>query len=202
MIIDSYQLLKKFLSEKKENKPTLLLHSCCAPCSSYVLEFLKEAFNITVYFYNPNIYPEEEYQKRLDEFKKLGNYKMIADNYEPQTYYQAIKGLEDISEGGARCFACYEIRLAKAAKLAKEKHFDYFTTTLSISPYKNSRKINEIGQMLANKYGVKFLYSDFKKEDGYKKSIILSKELGLYRQHYCGCIYSLQEQMARQNGNS
>jgi len=196
MIIDSYPLLKKFIKQKRESKPTLLLHSCCAPCSSYVLEFLQETFDITIYFYNPSIYPKSEYDKRLAEFSKLGDFKIVEGAYEPKEFNKLIQGLEKIPEGGLRCFKCYKQRLEKAAVLAAEKNFDYFTTTLSISPYKNSDKINEIGQSLATKYNTKFLYSNFKKKDGYKKSIQISNDLNLYRQQYCGCYYSLEERKA------
>jgi predicted adenine nucleotide alpha hydrolase (AANH) superfamily ATPase len=192
MVIDSYDLFKQFINEKRDIKPTLLLHCCCAPCSSYVLELLKDVFDITIYYYNPNIYPLEEYDERLKEFEKLGNFKIIKADFEPQDFYQAVKGLESIPEGGERCFACYNFRLQNAAIVAKERAFDYFSTTLSISPYKNSYKINEIGQKLADQYGVKFLYSNFKKNEGYKRSIEICKNLEIYRQDYCGCIFSWQ----------
>ena len=195
MIIDTYEAFIKFLNEEHAEKPKLLLHACCAPCSSYVLELLKNAFDITVYFYNPNISSEEEYDKRYAEFQKLGNYKVIKPKYNAKSFIDVVRGMEDIPEGGKRCWFCYEERLENTAIYAKEHHFDYFTTTLSISPYKNASKINEIGQSLANTYDIKFLYSNFKKDEGYKKSILLSKQFGLYRQDYCGCIFSYNERV-------
>lgn len=196
MKIDSYRKLRQFLSDEREQKPKLLLHSCCAPCSSYVLEYLQKAFAITILFHNPNIYPQTEYEKRLNEFTKL-NFPLIKEKYQPEEFAKAIKGLENIPEGGERCFACYALRLERTAQRAQEKGFDYFSTTLSISPYKNSDKINEIGFSYQNEYQVNFLFSNFKKNDGYKKSITLSKKLDLYRQNYCGCYYSLQERKQR-----
>lgn len=192
-MIDNYDLFVKFLQEKNEIKPSLLLHACCGPCASSVLELLKDAFAITIYFYNPNIHPEEEYIKRLNEFKKLGSYPLISAPYQTNDYDEAIKGMENLGERSERCFACYKLRLEQTAILAKQREFTYFTTTLSLSPYKDSDKINELGQKLAEVYDVKFLYSNFKKNDGYKRSIELSKALGLYRQNYCGCCYSYQE---------
>ena len=188
-----------------ENRiPHLLLHSCCAPCSSYVLEYLSRYFGITVLYYNPNIYPEEEYFKRVSEQKRLisemqtvNKVEFTEIGYHSERFYRAVKGLENIPEGGERCFACYRLRLEEAAKLAAEGGFDYFTTTLSISPLKNAAKINEIGEELAKKYGVKHLPSDFKKKGGYQRSIVLSREYGLYRQDYCGCVYSLAERDRR-----
>ncbi|KYH34957.1 hypothetical protein CLTEP_11210 [Clostridium tepidiprofundi DSM 19306] len=187
--------LKKIINEGKT--PYLLLHSCCAPCSSYVLEYLSEYFNITVYYYNPNIHPEKEYRKRVNEqenfikkFNTKNKVSFIEGEYKPQHFFNMAKGLEKVREGGERCFKCYEMRLRKAAELAKQRGFDYFTTTLSISPHKNAQKINEIGQELEKEYGIKFLYSDFKKKNGYKRSIELSKEYNLYRQDYCGCVFS------------
>lgn len=177
--------------------PTLLLHSCCAPCSSYVLEYLSEFFSITVLYYNPNIFPEEEYLYRIKEQQKLINnlpvknkINLIGTKYTPEDFYSKIKGHEKDEEGGERCFICYELRLREAAKYAKEGKFDYFTTTLSISPLKNADKLNEIGKKVADENGIKYLYSDFKKKNGYKRSTELSKEYGLYRQNYCGCVYS------------
>lgn len=180
--------------------PTLLIHSCCAPCSSYCLSYLSEYFSITLLYYNPNIYPEDEYFKRVEEQKRLINemqfrhpVSFIEGSFDPKEFYDAVKGLENIREGGERCFRCYELRLREAAEYAKKGGFDYFTTTLSISPLKNAQKINEIGEKLSEEYGVKHLPSDFKKKDGYKKSTLLSKEYGLYRQDYCGCIFSKKE---------
>ena len=184
----------------EENKvPKLLLHSCCAPCSSYVLEYLSEYFEITVFYYNPNIYPEGEYTTRLLEQQTLiqeMRFKhpvhFLAGNYDKDKFYETVKGMEDLKEGGKRCFKCYELRLREAAKKAAEGGFDYFTTTLSISPLKNANKLNEIGVKLEEEYGVKYLQSDFKKRNGYKRSIELSKEYGLYRQDYCGCEFSIR----------
>lgn len=180
-----------------ESHPKLLIHSCCAPCSSYVLEYLSSYFDITIFYYNPNIYPEDEYIRRVDEQKNLikamplkSSVKFIQGEYFPENFYETVKGYETEPEGGKRCFLCYGMRLKEAAKLAKEKGFDYFTTTLSISPHKNAEKLNEIGEQLAKEYGVSYLPSDFKKKNGYKRSIELSKEYNLYRQDYCGCIYS------------
>ena len=180
--------------------PTLLLHSCCAPCSSYVLEYLSQYFRITVFYYNPNIYPEEEYRMRVKEqqtfIQKLpAKYPVSFEEgrYDTERFYAIAKGLEQVPEGGERCFRCYELRLREAAELAKERNFDYFTTTLSISPLKNAEKLNEIGTRIAEELGVTYLQSDFKKKNGYKRSTELSKEYGMYRQDYCGCIYSYRE---------
>ena len=180
--------------------PRLLLHSCCAPCSSYVLEYLRQYFKITVFYYNPNISLEAEYQKRVTEQKRLidaynqldsgYSISVIEGDYEPEIFYAAAKGLEQCPEGGERCFACYELRLRKTAELAKELEQDYFTTTLTISPLKNAAKLNEIGESLAQQYQIPWLPSDFKKKNGYKRSIELSAEYDLYRQNYCGCVYS------------
>ena len=186
--------------EKSGETPTLFLHSCCAPCSSYVLEYLSEYFKITIFYYNPNIYPEEEYLKRVAEQKRLIS-QLPSKNkvdfeeigYDSSEFFNAVKGLENIPEGGERCFACYRLRLEKTAKLAAEKGFDYFTTTLSISPYKNAQKLNEISAELGEIYKVKALPADFKKKEGYKRSIELSAEYNLYRQNYCGCVFSQRE---------
>ena len=179
--------------------PSLLLHSCCAPCSSYTLEYLSQYFNITVYYYNPNISPAEEYERRVEEQKRLISelnpahpIKFIAGEYIPQDFYSITKGLEREPEGGARCFACYRLRLNHAAIIAAEQGFDYFTTTLSISPLKNADKINEIGQELAGIHAVRFLPSDFKKKGGYLRSVEMSREHNLYRQSFCGCVFSRQ----------
>lgn len=191
-------LIKKIKSEEKV--PRLLLHSCCAPCSSYVLEYLSNYFEITVLYYNPNIYPESEYTKRIWEQQKLIDelsvkhpVSFIAGPYDKELFYEMAQGLENVKEGGIRCFKCYELRLREAAKIAKEAEFDYFTTTLSISPLKNAQKLNEIGLKLAEEYKVSYLISDFKKKNGYKRSIELSKMYGLYRQDYCGCEFSMRE---------
>jgi predicted adenine nucleotide alpha hydrolase (AANH) superfamily ATPase len=185
--------------EKETRVPTLLLHSCCAPCSSYVLEYLSQYFRITLFYFNPNIYPEEEYQKRVIEQQQLitalkTNYPVtfLSGDYEPSHFYSFVKGLEQEPEGGSRCFKCYELRLTEAAEKAKAGGFDFFTTTLSISPLKNAEKINSIGEEIGTKYGVKHLPSDFKKKNGYVRSIELSKKYGLYRQDYCGCIFSFK----------
>lgn len=177
--------------------PKLLLHSCCAPCSSYVLEYLSNYFEITVLYYNPNIFPESEYTKRIWEQQKLideMNVKypisFMAGPYDKEKFYEMAKGLEEVKEGGVRCFGCYELRLRETARIAAQAGFDYFTTTLSISPLKNAEKLNEIGVKLAEEYGVFYLLSDFKKKNGYKRSIELSKQYGLYRQDYCGCEFS------------
>lgn len=186
--------------ERDGTVPTLLLHACCAPCSSYVLEYLASHFHITVFFYNPNISYRDEYDKRVRELQRLTDelpafypVKVIEGNYEPEKFYAAAKGLEDVPEGGERCFACYRLRLEESARTAKRLGFDYFTTTLSISPLKNAEKLNEIGAELADVYGVPYLFSDFKKKNGYKRSIELSHIYGLYRQDYCGCIFSKAE---------
>ena len=180
--------------------PSLLLHACCAPCSSYCLEYLSQFFRITVFFYNPNIYPEKEYAYRAGEIRRLikeseyvNEVSLIEGEFSPDEFYSAVKGLEGVKEGGERCFNCYELRLRKTAELCKNLGFDYFTTTLTISPLKNAEKINEIGERLAEEYGVKHLPSDFKKKNGYKRSIELSKEHNLYRQNYCGCVYSKRQ---------
>lgn len=187
------------LSTQGEN-PSLLLHCCCAPCSSYVLEYLAEHFAITAFYYNPNISPESEYQKRVEELERLlcltgrqTEIPLIAGEYHPDQFYATCKGLESLPEGGERCFACYSLRLRESAKQAAQRGCAYFTTTLSISPYKNAQKLNELGEQFAAEYGVKWLPSDFKKRGGYQRSILLSKEYGLYRQDYCGCSYSKLE---------
>ena len=183
--------------EKEKRVPTLLLHSCCAPCSSYVLEYLSRYFSITVFYYNPNISPREEYEKRVQEIRRLirempvGHpVAFLEGKYEPERFYQVTKGLESAPEGGERCFLCYRLRLSEAARAAAEGGFDYFTTTLSISPLKSAAVLNEIGQELAQIYRVPHLPSDFKKRNGYKRSIELSEEYHLYRQNYCGCVFS------------
>ena len=186
--------------EERGEVPKLLLHSCCAPCSSYVLEYLSDYFYITVLYYNPNIYPEDEYyhraaeQKRfIREFPTKYHVTFVEGNFEPERFYETVKGYENIREGGERCFRCYELRLREAAEYAKKLNCDYFTTTLSISPMKNAAKLNEIGGRLAEEYGIPYLYSDFKKRDGYKRSTVISAEYGMYRQDYCGCVFSKRE---------
>lgn len=179
--------------------PTLLLHSCCAPCSSYTLEYLSEYFRITVFYYNPNIYPEEEYHKRVQEQQQFIQrlpvkhpVSFLEGSYDTDRFYEMARGLEQVPEGGERCFKCYELRLRESARLAAEGGFDYFTTTLSISPLKNAEKLNEIGECLAGEYKVAYLPSDFKKRNGYKRSVELSQTYGMYRQNYCGCVFSLK----------
>lgn len=184
--------------------PRLLLHSCCAPCSSYVLEYLSNYFEITVYYYNPNIYPPREYQKRILEQQHLIGLMKTAHPvffrggvHCPEVFYQAVKGMEHLPEGSGRCRACFWLRLEAAAKLARAEGFDYFTTTLSISPHKNSGILLEIGKQLAEVYQVDYLPSDFKKKNGYKRSVEISAEYGMYRQDYCGCVYSLRDRILR-----
>ena len=178
----------------------LLLHSCCAPCSSYVLEYLSQYFEITLFYYNPNIGSAEEYDKRINELKSLisrVNYlhpvTLIEGKYEPEVFYETVRGLEQEPERGRRCYECYKLRLKKTAELAKELGTDYFTTTLSISPMKNADWLNSIGEELSDDYQISYLPSDFKKKGGYQRSIELSKEYGLYRQDYCGCVFSHKE---------
>lgn len=192
------QLIRK--PEPGEEAPTLLLHSCCAPCSSYVLEYLSAYFRITVLYYNPNIYPESEYHTRAEEQKRFiaalpTTYPVdfTEGAYIPEDFYRCARGMERLPEGGARCFACYRLRLEEAARAAKEKGCDYFASTLSISPLKNAEKLNEIGEQLARAYQVRWLPNDFKKKNGFQRSAELSREYGMYRQDYCGCVYSLRE---------
>ena len=194
----NYQLeldktLKKITAENI--RPKLLLHACCAPCSSYVLEYLTNYFDITVFFYNPNISPESEYLHRVSEIKRLisemcPSVKFIEGRYEPKKFYEMAKGLENEPERGARCVKCYRMRIEESAVIARQNNFDYFTTTLSISPQKDSHVLNSIGKEISEIYNVPYLYSDFKKKGGYKRSIELSAEFHLYRQNFCGCIYS------------
>lgn len=220
----NYDLLMKEEIDKilKSNKkPSLLLHSCCAPCSSYVLKLLQKYFNITVFFYNSNLYSSQEYLKREEEQRKLikilnaeakerfeaGKFedavfyeteiKVETTEFVPEEFYAFVKGYEKEFEGSPRCYLCYMLRLSKTGKVAKEKNYDYFCTTLTVSPYKNAHWINEVGKIISNKEKVKFLHSDFKKNDGYRKSIEYSKEYDLYRQDYCGCEFSLQAKVAK-----
>lgn len=183
--------------QKQGTIPTLLLQSCCAPCSSYVLERLTPYFHITIFYYNPNIEPKEEYEKRKDEEKQFiaklkspNRLDMMDCDYDNDLFHDTVMGLEQEKEGGARCFRCYDLRLRATAKKAKELGYDYFSTTLTVSPYKNAAKLNEIGFALEKEYSISYLPSDFKKKNGYKRSIELSKEYNLYRQDYCGCVYS------------
>jgi len=199
--------MEKIVEGLQGNRKSLLLHSCCAPCSSAVLEKLQEIFDITVFYYNPNISEEAEYGKRVEEQKRLiaafnekkKEYpiKIVDGEYEPHKFYEMAKGLEQCPEGGERCFKCYALRLEKTAQMAKEGGFDFFTTTLTISPLKNAAKLNEIGEEMAEKYKISFLPSDFKKKEGYKRSIELSKEYDLYRQNFCGCAFSKAESLKR-----
>ena len=193
--------LEKIIRENERDGiiPTLFLHSCCAPCSSYCLEYLSSHFRITDFYYNPNITDEEEYRKRetelarlIEEQPHLHPVAFYRGNYEPEKFFEIADGLEDFPEGGERCFRCYALRLRETARIAAENGFDYFTTTLTISPLKNAEKLNQIGAELASEYGVKWLPSDFKKRNGYLRSIELSREYGLYRQDYCGCVYSVR----------
>ena len=197
--VNYQKILDKFIKDLKVDVPKLLVHSCCAPCSSYVLEYLNKYFNITVLYYNPNIYPLEEYEYRKNEQKRLisemkfeNPVSFIDCDYDNDSFNKAVKGLEAEPEGGKRCEKCFELRLNKTAEVAKENGFDYFVTTLSISPLKNAETLNRIGKEVGEKYGVEYLLSDFKKNNGYKRSIELSREYSLYRQNFCGCVYSKQ----------
>jgi predicted adenine nucleotide alpha hydrolase (AANH) superfamily ATPase len=188
--------------KSKGQRPKLVLHSCCAPCSTHVLEVLNETFNLEILFFNPNIYPKEEYHKRLQEQihlipKMELDIKVAKTDYESHLFYEKVKGLENLGEGSERCKQCISLRLEKTAMYAAENKFDYFTSTLSISPLKNADIINEIGQSLQDKYSVKFLIADFKKNNGFKNSIDLSKKYNLYRQDYCGCIFSKKERESK-----
>ena len=207
------QMISTF--QEKNEYPRLLLHACCAPCSSYCLEYLREYFDVTVFFYNPNITEAAEYHKRVAEEKRLieeynrqverqdfadmhsdkgaRRIAMLEGNYQPGDYTEAVRGLEACPEGGDRCIKCYALRLEETAKIARKGNFNYFTTTLTISPLKNADKLNRIGKEMAQKYGVHFLPSDFKKKEGYKRSIELSRKFDLYRQDFCGCGYSKAE---------
>ena len=180
--------------------PRLLLHSCCAPCSSAVLESVFRYFEITVFYYNPNIFPKEEYLHRVQEQKRFlaqfppaSSVTFLEGDYQPERFFQLAQGLEQEPEGGERCARCYELRLREAARLAAEGGYDFFTTTLTISPLKNAEKLNQIGAELADTFGVRYLFSDFKKKEGYKKSTEISKEYHMYRQYYCGCVYSKRD---------
>lgn len=191
--MNSYKDFLTFL-DKLDYKPKLLLHSCCGPCSTSVLELLSKYFIVDVYYYNPNIYPEEEFIKRKEEQRRILNdlnIKYVEGDYDTSLYDKEVKGFESYPEGGLRCKKCIKMRMENACKYALANNYDYFTTTLSVSPHKNSKMINEIGYDLEKKYGIKYLYSDFKKKDGYKRSIELSLKYNLYRQNYCGCKYSL-----------
>lgn len=196
----NYDLIMQEEIEKLQYTPNLLLHVCCAPCSSACLKRLGDYFSITILYYNPNITSSVEYEKRLNEVKKFikefkvkHEIKIIDSKYDPETFLEMTKGMEDIPERGERCYKCYELRLLETLKVAEENNFDYFTTTLTLSPYKNVDWLNEIGMRISENSKVKFLQTDFKKKNGYKESIELSKKYKLYRQDYCGCIYSKKE---------
>ena len=198
----NYDLKMEEIIKNTSEGSSLLLHACCAPCSSTVLERLGNFFNITILYYNPNITDKDEYEKRLEEIRKFTSsfktkYKIdvIAGRYEPREFFDIARGLENEPERGRRCYKCYKLRLEETAKIAKELNFDYFTTTLSLSPYKDAKWINEIGESLQETYNINFLYSDFKKKNGYKRSIELSHEFNLYRQDYCGCVYSVRDKI-------
>lgn len=195
------EVLKRMKEEGKRKR--LLLHACCAPCSSYCLEYLREAFALTVFFYNPNLTEQEEYRRRVEEEKRLialmngqegsSQIEILEGRYEPERFLEAAKGLERCKEGGERCVRCFALRLGETARVAAEGGFDFFTTSLTISPLKNSALLNQIGAQEGERYGVRFLPSDFKKNNGYLRSTQLSHLYGLYRQNYCGCIYSKVE---------
>lgn len=204
--VNYQRMLDKLLERLTEEQrvPSLLLHSCCAPCSSYVIEYLSEYFKITVLYYNPNLYPQPEYFRRVDEQKRFidefpAKYPVdiILGDYDTKPFYQSIKGMEKTPEGGLRCMACFNMRLAEAAKVAKEKKYDYFGTTLTISPHKDSQVLNRLGAALEEDYQVNYLYADFKKRGGFKRSVELSAQYNLYRQNYCACVFSMMERDKR-----
>jgi len=185
------------------NKPSLLLHVCCAPCSPYVVKMLKKNYTVTAYFYDPNIHPEEEYTFRLKEMKKFSQeigLSLIEAEYDAGRWFETTKGREEDAEKGERCYLCVDFRLEKAARFALENGFEYFTTVLSVSPHKSAKMINSIGRILSKKHFVKFLEADFKKKDGFKKSVEMSKAFGLKRQDYCGCVYSKKGQPSQERG--
>ena len=202
----NYQLeLDRIIEEINDScVPTLLLHSCCAPCSTYVLEYLSKYFEITVYYYNPNIYPPEEFEYRMEEQSRfitefmtnnpdVNPIHFVAGEYESDRFYEVTKGLENEPERGKRCTECFKLRLTESAKLAALEGFDFFTTTLSISPHKDANLLNTLGENIAKQYGIKYLYSDFKKKGGFLRSTEISKEYNMYRQDYCGCVFSYKE---------
>lgn len=195
--------------ESRGETPSLLLHACCAPCSSYVLEYLSRYFKISILYYNPNIFPETEYEKRKSELSRLisqmplkNPVTLLPCEYDNSVFAEITRGLEDVPEGGERCMRCFRLRLEKAAETARKLGFDYFTTTLSISPLKNAEALNSIGEEAGRKAGVRHLPADFKKKDGYKRSLILSQEYSLYRQNYCGCVYSKAERQRKERGDA
>ncbi len=192
--------LDALISSLGEKTPRLLLHCCCAPCSSYCLEYLSGHFDITLFYYNPNISPEKEFEKRAAELTRLSEVfpaknkiEVVIPEYDPAEFFDAVKGVETVPEGGERCFRCYRLRLLRAARYASEHEYDYFCSTLSISPWKNAAKLNEIGEELSGEYSVAHLPNDFKKKNGFKRSVELSEKYGLYRQDYCGCVFSKKE---------
>ena len=205
----NYDLLMEEQIKNMNEGSTLLMHACCAPCSSACLERLGNYFDISILYYNPNITDKDEYLKRVEEIKKFISgfktkypIKLIEGRYDPKEFFEIAKGLEDEPERGKRCFKCYRLRLEETAKVASEKEFDFFCTTLTLSPYKNAIWLNEIGEELNNNYNSTYLYSDFKKKNGYKRSIELSKEFDLYRQDYCGCVYSLRDELERKKNKT
>lgn len=202
-MINNYKDFKEFI-KGLEDKPKLLLHACCGPCSTHTIQLLNSYFDVTVYYDNSNIDTIEEFNLRLEELKKVINQfddvKLVVGAYKPDSYYDAVKGDENLGEFSSRCYKCMKLRMRNTFNYALTKNYDFYTTTLSISPYKNSDWINEIGYKLAENSNVKFLYSNFKKEEGYKNSIKMSIDLNLYRQHYCGCIFSKKELKEKQNG--
>ena len=205
----NYDLLMEEQIKNMNEGSTLLMHACCAPCSSACLERLGNYFDISILYYNPNITDKDEYLKRVEEIKKFISgfktkypIKLIEGRYDPKEFFEIAEGLEDEPERGKRCFKCYRLRLEETAKVASEKEFDYFCTTLTLSPYKNATWLNEIGEELNNNYNSTYLYSDFKKKNGYKRSIELSKEFDLYRQDYCGCVYSLRDELERKKNKT
>nr|MCR4926120.1 epoxyqueuosine reductase QueH [Clostridiales bacterium] len=207
MKLNYQKMLDEIIEDiKKEGyTPSLLLHSCCGPCSSYVLEYLTQYFKVTLLYYNPNIQPKEEYLKRVETQKQIiaelpvkNKVDFIEGDYDDRKFFEAVKGFENEREGGLRCERCFRLRMEQTALLAKEKGFDFFTTTLSVSPHKNADILHSVGIDMQEKYGVKYLPADFKKREGYKRSIELSKKYNLYRQNYCGCIFSLKEAQAQQ----
>lgn len=195
-------------NRREDFLPSLLLHSCCAPCSGYTIEYLSQYFKITILYYNPNISPQQEYEKRkAEQIRLISSMPLVNEvgfmdcDYDSREFFDIAKGYEHCREGGERCFRCYKLRLERTADLAKKNNFDYFCTTLSISPLKNAQKINEIGYSLEEKYDVSWLPSDFKKREGYKRSIELSKEYNLYRQNFCGCVYSKNDESEKREEN-
>lgn len=205
--IEMERELRRLADAKK--RPVLVLHSCCAPCSSACLERLHEAFELVVYYYNPNISPEAEFRLRAEEQARLiremplrDDVRMVEGEYEPQLFYERVRGHEGDPEGGERCGICFEMRLRKTAEYARSIGAEYFTTTLSISPLKDARRLNGLGEAIAAEFGLRYLYSDFKKKDGYRRSCVLSEEHGLYRQDFCGCVFSkMEREQARQKSD-